>query len=162
MISKKMSKSLAKQINAEMYSAYLYLSMSSYAKFVNLDGAAKWLMMQAGEEMTHARKFYEYLCSHGEHVEFEAIDKPPAQFQSLKHIFEAVLEHEKKVTRLIGKLMDQANTENDHATKVFLQWFVTEQVEEEESAMEILAKLGMAGEHKGALYMLDRELGARE
>jgi ferritin len=162
MISKKMSKALAKQINAEMYSAYLYLSMSAHCTHANLNGAAKWLMAQAGEEMTHARKFYDYLNSQGERVVLEAIGKPPSEFESLKDVFEAVLTHERKVTGMIGKLADLAASENDHATGIFMQWFVTEQVEEEESAGEVLARLELAGDAKGALFMIDRELGARQ
>jgi len=162
MISKKMAKALNKQLNAELYSAYLYLSMSSYTSFVNYGGASRWLAGQAKEEMTHAQKFYEYIKSQGEHVILDAVAKPPSEFKSLKHIFEQTLAHEKKVTASIGSLMNAAIAEKDHATQIFLQWFVTEQVEEEESVNEVLAKLAMAGDTPGALYIIDRELGARQ
>lgn len=161
MISSKMTKALNGQINAELYSAYLYLSMASWAQSKNLDGIGRWLSMQAQEETTHALKMYQYLNSVGERVVLEAIAKPPAQFKSVTDVFQKVLAHEQKVTGLINALATQAKKENDNATAIFMQWFVTEQIEEEESAGDILAKLEMVGEKGQALFMLDAKLGAR-
>jgi ferritin len=162
MIGKKMAKALTKQINAELYSSYLYMAMSSYAGFKGWHGAARWLEAQAQEEAAHALRFYKYLTSQGEHVVFAAIEQPPADFQSMPGIFEEVLKHEKKVTSLIHDLMNLALEEKDHATQIALQWFVSEQVEEEEHASEIVQKLQMAGSHMGALMYIDKELGSRK
>lgn len=161
MISKKMAKSLNKQINAEMYSAYLYLSMSSQASHDGLPGVANWFYCQAKEEMSHAEKIYNYVNSQGERVVLAAIDQPPTEFESATAMFEAALEHEKKVTGMINNLANQAVTEKDHATGIFLQWFVTEQVEEEEHANDILSKLKLVGPKGNGLFMIDRELGSR-
>jgi len=161
MISDKMTAALNGQINAEMYSAYLYLSMSAFAAYKGWDGIAGWLSAQAMEEMTHAHKLYGYVNSQGGRVLLDAIEKPPAEFESARDIFAKTLEHEKKVTASINALVNLAIQEKDHATNAFLQWFVTEQVEEEEHAGTILARFELAGDHVGALFMLDRELGAR-
>ena len=161
MIGKKMVTALNGQINAELYSAYLYLSMSSWAESKDLGGVAKWLAMQAQEETTHALKLYQYVNSVGERVELKAIAKPPADFKSVTGVFQEVLAHEKKVTGLINALVNQAKREKDNATEIFLQWFVTEQIEEEQSATDILAKLKMVGEKGQALFMIDAKLGAR-
>lgn len=161
MISKKMAGALNEQINKEMYSGYIYLAMSAEASDMGLDGAAKWLGMQAAEEMSHARKMYDYIISQGSKVVLKAIPAPPNDYGSLKAMFKATLDHEKKVTAMINKLMDMAITEKDHATQAFLQWFVTEQVEEEESANDVLAKLELAGDKGNALFMIDRMLAAR-
>ena len=161
MISDTMEKELNKQINAEMYSAYLYLSMSSEASFKGLSGMAHWFYVQAQEEMTHAQKIYNYLNSRGGRVLLETIDQPPTEFGSLMQTFEAVLDHEKKVTAMINNLVDLAAEAKDHATAIFLQWFVTEQVEEEESASDVIAKLKLLAEAAGGLLMLDKELGTR-
>lgn len=161
MISKKMTNALNEQVNKELYSAYMYLAMSAEASEAALDGAAKWLGMQAAEEVSHARKIYDYIISQGSRVALKAIDQPPAEHGSLKAIFKAVLDHEKKVTSSINSLVDLAVSEKDHATNAFLQWFVTEQVEEEESAADVVAKLELAGDKGNALFMIDRMLAAR-
>lgn len=161
MISKKMTAAINKQINAELYSAYLYFAMSSYTSFTGLKGAANWFFVQGQEEMTHAWRFYNYVNSMGEHVELDAIAKPMNEFRSLRHAFEETLKHERKVTSLINALVDLARSENDHASEIFLQWFVTEQVEEEMNATEIIAKLKLIGDNTSALLMLDNELAAR-
>lgn len=161
MISSPMTKALCHQINAEMYSAYLYLSMSSYASYHGLKGAANWYRIQAQEEMTHAEMFYNYVNRQGERVTLDAIAKPPANFKSLLDTFEETLKHEKKVTALIHALADLAIEEKDHATGIFLQWFVTEQVEEEENAKELVDRMKLAGDHGSALFMLDKDLGTR-
>jgi ferritin len=162
MISKKMADALNKQINAETYSAYLYQAMSAYASSTNMSGVANWLAVQALEEMGHAKKIYDYVLSVGAKVVLEGIDKPPTDFESVKQIFKATLDHEKKVTKMINALVDLAKKDNDHATEIFLQWFVTEQVEEEEHAGDIVAKLNMAGDKGGVLFMIDKWLGARK
>ena len=161
MISKKMLEAINKQINAEMYSAYLYLSMSAWCSDQNLDGFAQWLKVQAQEEMEHAMKFYGYIYEQQERVKLLPIEGPPTDFSSIKEIAKMQLEHEKKVTSLIKALVDLARKDKDYATEYFLQWFVTEQVEEEANAEEIISKLDMIGESKHALYMLDKEMGQR-
>jgi ferritin len=161
MISKKMSRALNKQLNNELYSAYLYLSMSSYANYVGLKGSANWFMVQYQEEMVHFMKFYDYLNSQGAHVQLGALDAPPAEFGSLLDMFEQALKHERLITGYINEWMDLAVGEKDHATQIFLQWFVTEQVEEEESAGDVIARLKMAGETGPGLLMVDSELAAR-
>lgn len=161
MISKKMAKAINSQINAEMYSAYLYLSMSGHAAVSGLKGIANWMYVQAKEEMTHALRFHNYLLDQGEPVVMEAIAQPPVTFKSPLHMFEETLKHEKVVTGRINNLASLAVQEKDHATGAMLQWFVTEQVEEEKNASEIVGMLKMAGENRGALIMLDRELGVR-
>lgn len=161
MISDKMSAAITKQVNAELYSAYLYFAMSSHSSYKGLAGIAQWLAAQAMEETTHARKLYDYLKSQGRHVVLGAIDKPESEWDSPKAVFKQVLEHEQHVTSLINALVNQAVEEKDHATQGFLQWFVAEQVEEEDSAMDVLSKFELAGDHVGALFMLDKELGTR-
>jgi ferritin len=162
MLSQAMEKALNDQVNAEMYSAYLYLSMNAYFKSVNLDGFATWMYCQAQEEMIHAMKIYDFVNSRGGRVSLQAIDAPPASWDSPLAVFEATLNHEKKVTALINGLVDIAVEEKDHATNAFLQWFVTEQVEEEESADGVLQQLKLLGDAGGGLFMLDREMGGRQ
>jgi len=161
MISKKMAKALSNQVNAELYSAYLYLSMSSYATSMGLQGFAHWFYVQAQEETTHALRIYTYLTTVGEQVVLDAIAKPPAKFKSALAMVEATLEHEKKVTAMINDLVTLARSGKDHATEIFLQWFVSEQVEEEDSVNAILAKLKLAGKEGGGLFMIDKELAPR-
>ena len=161
MISKKMVKSLNEQINKEIYSAYLYMSMSSYSDTIGLKGFANWFMVQYQEEMEHAMRFYNYIQEQGEHVKLLAIDQPQTKFASPLAMFEKTLEHEKYVTKRINVLVDQAIKENDHATQICLQWFVTEQVEEESNASAIIAKLKLVGKDSSGLLMVDQELAAR-
>ncbi len=162
MISKRMGKALIDQINKEMYSGYLYMAMSSYSDHIGLKGFAHWFMSQYQEEMGHSSKMYHYLQEQGEHVQLLAIEKPQAVFASPLEMFEKTLEHEKFVTKSINALVDLAIKENDHATNIFLQWFVTEQVEEEAHASEIIDKLKMVGEKGNGLFMIDRMLGDRK
>ena len=159
MITDRMADALNTHLNAEIYSAYLYLSMSAAASHAGLPGTANWLNIQAREEMTHSEKFYNYIDSVGARVVLEAIEKPPTDFGSPENIYASVLEHEQKVTALVNALVDLAREEKDHATDIFLQWFVTEQVEEEENVGDILAQIKLAG--AAGLFMIDRELGAR-
>jgi len=156
-----MAEALNAQINAELYSSYLYLSMAAYAENEGLPGTANWLFVQVQEEMTHAQRFYGYMNRVGARVVLDAIEKPPAEFEGIVAIFEQVLAHERKVTALINGLVDIAIEEKDHATESFLKWFVDEQVEEEETANTLLAQLKLAGGQGPALFMIDRELGAR-
>jgi ferritin len=161
MLSDSMEKALNGQLNAELYSSYLYLSMSAYFQSVNLGGFAHWMRMQAQEELVHTMKFYDYVCERGGRVLLQPVDGPPTQWDSPLAVFEAVLEHERKVTGLINKLVDGAIEERDHATNGFLQWFVTEQVEEEASADGVLQKLKLVGDAAGGTFMIDQELGQR-
>ena len=162
MISPKMEEELNKQVQAEIYSAYLYLSMSSYCSSKNLDGFAHWLFIQSEEEMVHAMKIYNYINEQGGVVKLLPIQQPPVEFKSVKDVAEQQYAHEQKVTALINKLVNLANDEKDYATNIFLQWFITEQIEEEKSASDIINKLEIAGEKGQALYMLDKEMGARQ
>ena len=161
MLSDKMQDALNGQLNAEMYSAYLYLSMNAYFKSINLDGFANWMYYQAQEELTHSMKFYDFINQRGGNVNLLQIDAPPTAWDSPLAVFEATLEHERKVTGLINDLVELALAEHDHATNIFLQWFVSEQVEEEESVGGVLEQLKLMGEAKGGLFMIDRELAKR-
>ncbi len=161
MLNKKVEEALNQQINAETYSAYMYWSMSAALENMNLPGFAAWMRTQAQEEMTHAMKFYHHVIERGGRVLLTAIDAPPTDWKDVKAVFEATLKHEQLVTSLINGLVDLAIAEKDHASNMFLQWFVTEQVEEEASAMEILGKLDIVGLTAGGLYMLDKEMGQR-
>jgi len=161
MIAKKMEEALNKQVNAEMYSAYLYLSMESYFKSLNLNGFANWMRVQTQEELMHAMKIYDFMNERGGRVTLKAIDGPPTKWESPLAVFEAVYAHEQKVTALINQLVDSAIKEKDHATNTFLQWFVNEQVEEESSADEIVQQLKIRENAPGGMFMLDRELGQR-
>jgi len=159
MLSKTMLNALNKQINKEIYSAYLYMSMSAYSQFIGLKGFANWFMVQYNEEMEHAMKIYTYVNDQGEKVKLMAIDEPPVEFESPMDMFEKTLDHEKFITKSINELVDLATEEKDHATKIFLQWFVTEQIEEEGNDNDIINQLKLIGENGNGLLMLDRELG---
>ena len=161
MISKKMQEALNGQLNAELYSSYLYLSMAAYFQDLNMAGFANWMRVQAQEEDMHAMKFYNFINERGGRVLLKPIEGPPTEWDSPLSAFEAVLEHEQKVTGLINDLVELALAEHDHATNIFLQWFVTEQVEEEDSANDVIQQIKMVGEAEGGLFMLDRELGQR-
>jgi ferritin len=161
MISATMEAALNGQLNKEIYSAYLYLSMSAYSSSIGLKGFANWFMVQYQEEMAHAMKFYDYINAQSGRVKLAAIDQPPAEFTSLLEMFEKTLAHERLVTKSINELVDLAIAEKDHATNIFLQWYVTEQIEEEGNDNEIIAKLKLVGEDGNGLLMLDRELASR-
>jgi ferritin len=152
---------LNKQINNEIYSAYLYLSMSAHSTFVGLKGFANWFMVQYQEEMTHAMKIYDYIHDQGGRVKLMAVEQPPTEFGSPLEMFEKTLKHEKFVTKCINDLVDLAIEEKDHATNIFLQWFVTEQIEEESNDNEIISKLKLVGEEGNGLIMIDKELTGR-
>jgi ferritin len=161
MLSKKMEEALNSQVNAELYSSYLYLAMSAHFSELNLEGFAHWMNLQAQEELTHAMKFYSFINERGGRVVLHAIAAPPVTWDSPLSVFEAVLNHEQKVTRLINDLVDLAISEKDHATNIFLQWFVTEQVEEEASVNSALQKLKLLGENSGNMFLIDQELARR-
>jgi len=161
MLNEKMQKALNGQLNAELYSSYLYLSMNAYFKSVNLDGFANWMYYQAQEELTHAMKFYDFIIQRGGRVQLHQVEAPPTQWGSPLAVFEATLEHEQKVTGLINDLVEIANEERDHATLIFLQWFVSEQVEEEDNVGGVLEQLKLMGAAQGGLFMIDRELAKR-
>jgi ferritin len=161
MFSKKMEKALNEQVNAELYSAYLYLSMEAYFKSLNLNGFANWMMVQTQEEVSHAMKIYEFIDERGGRITLKAIDGPQTKWDSPLAVFKAVYEHEQKVTSLINDLVNLAIEEKDHATNSFLQWFVNEQVEEEASADQVVQQLKMMEKAPGGMFMLDRELGQR-
>jgi len=161
MLSEKVESAFNRQINAELYSAYLYLSMSAYFKSGNLDGFANWMYVQAQEELMHAMKFYAFLHQRGGRVTLGPVEAPPKQWDSPEAVFKEVLAHEQKVTGLIHGLVEIALSEHDHASNIFLQWFVTEQVEEEESADSVLQQLKFMAGAKGGLFMMDREMGQR-
>ena len=161
MINKKVEKALNEQVNAELYSAYLYLSMEAYFKSLNLIGFANWMRVQTQEEITHAMKIYEFIDERGGRIILKAIDGPDTEWDSPLAVFEAVYKHEQKVTGLINNLVNLAIEEKDHATNTFLQWFVNEQVEEESSADQMVQQLKMMENAPGGMFMLDRELGQR-
>jgi ferritin len=160
-MKKKMLKALNEQINAEMFSSYLYLSMESYFQSISLTGFAAWMRAQVQEEMMHAMKFYDFVNERGGKVTLEAIDKPESSWESPLAAFEAIQKHEEHVTSLINDLVDLAISEKDHATNNFLQWFVSEQVEEEASVGEVVEKLKLIKDNPSGLFMMDAELGKR-
>ncbi|MGQ9615601.1 MAG: ferritin [Spirochaetota bacterium] len=154
-------KALNNQINAELQSAYLYLSMSAYFESINLKGFANWMRIQAQEEAGHAMRFFKFIFDRNGRVTLYSIDEPKGTWKSPLDAFENVYSHEQKVTGLINGLVDLAKKENDHATENFLQWFVGEQVEEEASALEIVEKLRFIKDSANGLLRLDSELAKR-
>ncbi|RLC91959.1 MAG: ferritin [Chloroflexi bacterium] len=161
MLNQKIQDALNEQIKNELYSAYLYLSMSAYCESVNMPGMANWMRMQELEERVHALKMFDFVNERGGRVVLQAIDQPPAEFESLLDVFEKTLAHEQKVTAMINNLYALAVREQDYASQIFLQWFVTEQVEEEDSVGQVIETLKMIGDSRQGLLMLDRELGGR-
>jgi ferritin len=162
MLSKNIEEALNRQINRELYSAYLYLAMSAYFENANMKGFAKWMRIQAKEEQVHAFKFYDYVIARMGKVTLISIEAPKAKWVSAGKVFEEVYAHEQKVTGMINALVELAIKEKDHATFEMLQWFVKEQVEEEEHASEILGKIECIGDIPGHLFCLDHELGKRQ
>lgn len=162
MLGKKMQDLMNNQIQAELYSAQLYLAMSVYSETENFKGIARWLKVQYEEETSHGMKFLHHIVERGGEVELKAIEAPPVKYGSMLKMFEEVLAHEKKVTALINNLYEVALQEKDYASQIFLQWFITEQVEEEANASEIVAQLKMIGDKSvGGLFQLDHALGHR-
>ena len=161
MISKKMQDAIIEQIAAEFYSAHLYLSMAAYLESVDLPGFAHWMRIQYKEELSHGVKFFEYVIERDGRSVVKTINAPEAEWKGPLDVFETSYKHEQKVTSLINNLVEIAQGEKDHATQIFLEWFVNEQVEEEASARKIIQQLKMMGDSKAALFQLDRELAQR-
>jgi ferritin len=161
MISKTMNEVINGQINAELYSAYLYLSMSTWFSEKSLSGFAGWMRAQAQEELFHATKMLDYLLERGGSVELEAIAKPVPDWSTPLEVIEETAAHEAKVTGLINDLVDVALKERDHASNNFLQWFVAEQVEEESSVGDVVEKMKMIGDHSAGMFAMDMEMGKR-
>jgi ferritin len=161
MITPKMLQALNGQIRDEMSSAYLYLAMSAWCDAKAFKGFSKWLRVQHEEELDHVRKLVDYVIDRGGEVTLDAIPAPRKEFGSMLQVFEAVLEHERGVTVAVNKLYDLSVSERDPASQVFLQWYVSEQVEEEASVSEIVEKIRMVGDRAGTLLYLDKEYGKR-
>ena len=160
-LSPTMLDALNEQVKNEFYSSYLYLSMAGYFESINLPGFAHWMRLQSAEEGAHAMKIHDFVQDRGARVTLLAIDQPPADFQSPLDVFQQALEHEQSVTRMINNLYGMAGEERDYASQAFLQWFITEQVEEEKTVTQIFETLKMIGDKGDALIMLDRELASR-
>jgi len=161
MIGQKMEDLMNNQINAELYSSYLYLSMSAWCSQETWNGFAHWMRVQAQEELSHAMKLYDYLIERGGTVRLAAIEKPKDVWVNPLALFKEVYEHEKKVTGMINTMMAEAMNQKDYAAEVMLHWFVSEQVEEEANSSEIVAKLEKIGDSTGGLFQLDHHLGKR-
>ena len=161
MLNKKVQDAINTQIKNELYSSYLYLSMAAHYEAANLPGFASWMRVQSQEEVTHAMKFYDYVNDRGGRVTLYAIDQPPSEWKSSLEIFQQVLEHEQKVTGMINQLYELALAEKDFPTQVMLQWFITEQVEEEKNASFVVAELKMIEERGTSILFLDKQLGKR-
>lgn len=162
MLSKPMQDALNQQINAEISSAYLYLAMSAYCAASNRPGSAHWMRVQWQEELGHALKLFEHVNDRGGRAVLKAVPQPPTEFKSLLDVFQQVLGHEKEVSAMIHRLYETAVKENDYPAQVMLQWFITEQVEEEKTATEVVEQLKMIGDQGAAVIMLDRHLGMRK
>lgn len=162
MIVPEVENALNKQLNSEIYSSYLYVSMAAQCKADDLDGFAAWLEAQAQEEMIHAAKFYNFIIQRGGRVKLAGIDGPQVEWETPLAVIEDTLAHEQKVSAMINDLMEITIAQKDHATQIFLQWFVTEQVEEEESVGMVLAKIKRVKDSAQGMYLLDQELGQRQ
>ncbi len=161
MLSQALQDALNEQIKHELYSSNLYLSMAAYFECNTFPGMAKWMRIQADEERGHALKFFDHVNDRGGRVVLSAIDQPPTEFQSPLDVFQKALEHERKVTGLIDNLYALAVKENDYPSQVLLQWFITEQVEEEKTVTQITEQLRRIGPSSGGLVHYDRHLGKR-
>jgi len=161
-MNKKIEGMLVEQMNFELSSGYIYLSMAAWCDSVNLSGFGSWMKVQAAEEKNHAMKMYHYLIESGARPVWGAISAPKTEWSSVKEVFEDALKHEKSVTSRIYAIADAAIEAKDHATRVFLDWYVKEQVEEEASADEVLKKIEMVAATSQGLYLLDKEMGARK
>lgn len=161
MLPAKMEEALNKQLNAEIYSAYLYMSMAAYFESLNLTGFANWMKVQTQEELIHAQKFFDYINERGGRVTMQAIDKPETEWDSTLAVIEHTLKHEQHVTSLINDLVELSRAEKDNATYNFLQWFVSEQVEEESSVDAVLQKLKLIGDFGPGTFMMDQEMSQR-
>jgi len=160
-MNQKINDAINKQIAAESYSAFLYLSMSAYCESNNLKGLANWLKVQYQEELTHALKFYQFILDRGGQVELQALDQPPKDFKSAYDVFQQAYEHEQKVTKLIHDLYELAKEEKDYAFQEILHWFIKEQVEEEANSSEIAENLKKVGADGNGLLLIDQQLATR-
>lgn len=161
MISEKMQNAINDQINAELESAYIYLSMSAYFEAGNYRGFARWMRLQSEEEKGHADRLFNYLVDRGGRVILKELPAPKSDFKSPEEVYQITLDHERKITAKINKLNELAAAEKDHATVAHLQWFVTEQVEEEATAEGILNQIRMVESKPGSLFYIDRHIGKR-
>ncbi len=161
MFSQRLQDAINDQINAEYYSAYLYLAMAAYLEYKDLPGMAHWMRMQYEEEVFHALKFFDFMNDRGARVILKAIEAPPTDFGSVEDIFAQVLAHEQHVTALIHNLYKLAVEENDYPTQTLLQWFIDEQVEEEKSASDVLARVRMVKDYPPGILLIDQELAQR-
>ncbi|MCP4148148.1 MAG: ferritin [bacterium] len=159
MIKPKMEETINKQINEEMFSSYLYLSMAAYCETINLKGFAHWLRVHTQEEMFHGMKLFDHLVERGGTVSLTAIGDPKKKWDSVLNVFEEALAHEQHITGCINNMMDLAIEEKDHAARNIINWFVNEQVEEEDTFSEIVGKLKMIGDNTGLLLIEDKEMG---
>ena len=162
MLNEKIQKEMNNQLQRELESAYIYLSMAAYFDSLTLPGFAQWMKIQFQEEQAHGLKFYDFINDRGARVTLQPIGQPPVKFQSTLDAFEKAFAHEQKITGHINDLYALATEEKDYASQMFLQWFVDEQVEEEKNANDIVDMLKMIGDNAHALLMLDRELGQRQ
>lgn len=160
-MSKNVLNAMNEQIMHELFSSYLYLSMSAHFESAGLPGFAHWMRIQAAEEQEHAMKFYDFIHDRGGKVTLLAIEQPQTQFGTPKEVMALVLEHEQKITSLINGIYALASKENDYASQVFLHWFINEQVEEEKNATTILDTLTLIGDKSNAIYQLDHQLSKR-
>ncbi len=160
-IGKAMQDAMNEQVNKEFFSSYLYLSMAAYFEDKNLAGFARWMRLQADEEREHAMKFYDFILDRGGRVQLGAIEAPATEWKSNLEVAEQVAEHEGKVTASINALYELALQEKDYPAQAMLQWFITEQVEEEKNAAELVAKLRLIEERGTAVLMLDHRLSKR-
>ena len=161
MISNKMESAFNDQIAAEFYSAHLYLAMAAYLESIDLPGFANWMRTQFEEEDFHAHKMFDYVIERDGRALLKGFDAPPSEWKSPLDVFETAYSHEQKVTGLINNLVDIALAEKDHASNIFLQWFVNEQVEEEAAAKSIIQQLKLLGDSKAGLFQVDREMAQR-
>ena len=161
MISEKIQEALNKQVNAEFYSAYLYLSMAGYFESIDLKGFANWMRVQVQEEQFHAMKLYDYIFERGGKVTLRQIDAPPSDWDCPLAVFKATLEHEQKVTGLINDLVYFAREQKDNASEIFLQWYVHEQVEEENNVGTVLGQLKLIKDSPQALFIIDKDMAQR-
>lgn len=162
MLSKKVQDAFNKHMNEEFFSSYLYLGMAAHLESKNMSGMAHWMKLQAEEEREHAMKFYAYILERGGDVKLQDIAAPKGTWKNPIEVFEEAYKHECHISALINKLVDLAVKEKDHAANIFLQWFVTEQVEEEASALDVVEKLKMVGDSDMALFMMDGRLAQRQ
>ncbi len=162
MLKDKVQKALNDQINMELFSSYTYLSMSAFFESINYEGFANWMKKQSEEEYSHAIKFFDYVHDRDGKITLTKLDSPKTEWNSVLDVFGDTLKHEQAVTASINSLVELSSAEKDHATFNFLQWFVSEQVEEEASVTKIIERLRMIGDNTNGLLFLDRELGKRE